>query len=536
MDTENIYKGAKEHLDAYIELIGIANKAKNDDVQELCQKLNTKLEEITIKTKNSKEAGIKLPLARFCELYKFSMDECLTFVYVVYKTLIDRSPDQQDIASFLEKFDLMNKSKLLDVCAMFSTGGKFFKANIIKKEVRHFIASDEIINFTTNTKNSSENKVKSAKKKLVPFSKMLSPKEIYETLNQHIIGQESAKRMLSVAVANHMHKIDMHCKGQKMLGKSNVVLFGPTGCGKTYFCKIIAELLQVPFVTVDATTYTETGYVGECVDDMIKKLYDHAKKDKQKTEFGIIYIDEIDKIAERNPGGNHKAGYKDVSGKSVQEELLKLIEGTTLTINISPFMGRSASINTENILFIVGGAFSGLSQIVSKRLSGSGVCKKKEENFERKPLGFLSVTQDVKDSNLAADGNDYTVLKKAHASDFVSYGMMPELMGRLPMRVPLGELSENDLADVLTKPKYSIFEEYSALIKQYNAGEGITLNQDMVSYIAKEAYKRGLGARGLRAVMEELMSPVVFDLSMNGHTGKSVEITEEVLKRNIALA
>ncbi len=339
-------------------------------------------------------------------------------------------------------------------------------------------------------------------------SSLPKPHEIHRHLNDYVIGQDHAKKVLAVAVYNHYKRLrngDIHDGVE--LGKSNILLIGPTGSGKTLLAETLARLLDVPFTMADATTLTEAGYVGEDVENIIQKLLQKCDYDVEKAQRGIVYIDEIDKIARKIEDNSRR----DISGEGVQQGLLKIIEGTVASVPTQP--GRKSAqqeyvqIDTRNILFICAGAFSGLERIISKRGVGS-------------TIGFGA---DVRDKDISLNKD---IFREVEPDDLIKFGLIPEIVGRLPIIAPLDGLTEFDLKQILTEPKNSIIKQYQKL---FNIDKvDLEFSDHALDKIAKKAISRKTGARGLRAIVENILLESMYEIPSKKDI-KSVEVNEDAI-------
>ncbi len=351
------------------------------------------------------------------------------------------------------------------------------------------------------------------KKELIENNDLPTPEQIKKILDEYVVGQDAAKRILAVAVYNHYKRIRNLDKIDDVeIQKSNILMLGPTGCGKTLMAQTLAKVLRVPFAIADATTLTEAGYVGEDVENILLRLIQAADYDISKAEKGIIYIDELDKITRKS---ENPSITRDVSGEGVQQALLKIIEGTSA--NVPPQGGRKhpqqdyLKIDTTNILFICGGAFEGLDKIIEARIG-------------EKSMGFGAKVEDKKDIDYGA------IFSKVLPNDIIKFGLIPEIVGRLPIITSLSQLDDKALVDILTKPKNSILKQYKKLLKMDNVE--LDFRKEALEEIVKLALERKTGARGLRAILEETMLNAMYDIPSNKNISKCI-ITREVVTKEL---
>lgn len=370
----------------------------------------------------------------------------------------------------------------------------------------HMMTPEDFRKDIPNKQKLKKKKTEKKEEPVIDINKILAPHLIKEKLDEYVIGQDYAKKVMSVAVYNHYKRVATNTMNEIEIEKSNMLMIGPTGCGKTYMVKTLAKLLDVPLAITDATSLTEAGYIGDDIESVLSKLLAAADNDVERAETGIVFIDEIDKIAKKDSSRS-----RDVSGESVQQGLLKLLEGSEVEVPVGATSKNAmvplATINTKNILFICGGAFPDLEDIIKERLN------------KQAAIGFLGDLSDKYDK-------DKNVMSNVSGEDLRKFGMIPEFLGRLPIVFTLDGLSEEMLVSILTKPKNAIIKQYQKLLELDEVKLDFT--EGALKTIAQRAMEKKTGARALRSIIEEFMLDIMFEIPKDEHIG-TVTITEEYI-------
>ncbi|MCX5791849.1 MAG: AAA family ATPase [Elusimicrobia bacterium] len=501
MKKQDAFKTNQQYLSAFFTLAGAQRRNAWDEPGETpaAPKKGTKpakppakeevIRDFRIKVKRTLIAGVILPLEALAKQHNLTFQEKAVLAYFagteLYRAHIE-------LGGMINRFETKGIAPAFETVKLIGPGSTLIKKKLISINQREFpsrYCPDEaslpakIFSLITGLPVKKEPKPKAQ-----PRVKTASaPAAIYEKLAEYVVGQEEAKKAISAGVFLHLKRTQLNKhrpKGQK-IAKSNILIIGPTGCGKTHICRTLAGALNLPFHITDATQYTETGYVGRGVEEMLLDL--HKDKNLSPSAHGIIYIDEIDKIAAQNPGGGHY-GDRDVSGKSVQEELLKMLEGGAITCEKQRGHEEGKVIDASNVLFIAGGAFQGLEEIIAARL-------------KKKSIGFRG------SSGESAPGAD-CLLKQVQPEDLIAYGFMPEFVGRFPVIAVLDRLTKEDLVNIITGTKNSLLSQYRAIIAE--TGLDMQIPEDMPERVAEAALKRDLGARAIKGIMEKWLTEELF--------------------------
>ncbi len=497
------YSNNKEYLQDVIEYVELLKKSRLS-VREMLSRRQEKesgdaapqkpsapefLELMKKRVEKSLSMGIKLPLEQIISKNRLNSDEAKILMILVHAKLTYLE-EYMSIRKILELL-LGSPEEYVNYHEYFQASSKLFKNQIlwyeyISKYNKDLNIRPEIFAKILNRKFPKENSGKIRKMQL--FS---SPMRLYEKINEYVVGQENAKKMLATAVYQHYKKVQLNekRKGIDAIEKSNILFIGPTGVGKTHLCRTLAKIMNIPMAICDATQYTESGYVGLDVEEMLVGLRRNAKDNPKLAEKGIVYINEIDKIAARNPGGNHYGGHKDVSGASVQQELLKLLEGDEIHYQKRGPWASEADFKVKNVLFIASGAFAGLEDIVRERITIKKIGFGSEQSSSAAPVGSL--------------------LKYVTTEDLIQYGFMPEFIGRFPIIIVMDPLGKEEIIDIMLKPKNAIVSQYRDLFSA--CGLNFEFNSAELEKIADEVIHRGVGARGLRAIFENRYTPMMFE-------------------------
>ena len=442
-----------------------------------------------LKVKRTLKAGVDLPLEALAKKHKLSFIEKAILAYFAGTELYRA---HLELGGLIGRFESKGIAPAFETAKLISPASTLMRKNLIAPSPNNYPGRfiDEIIMppkiFTLITGVPLRKEAK--KRRQTSYKDLLSPSQICEALEEYVVGQEQAKKAVSTGLYLHVKRTKLNKKRPEAekITKSNILMIGPTGSGKTHICRTLSNTISMPFHIADATQYTETGYVGRTVEEMLLDL--HKGRNLAPGASAIIYIDEIDKIAAQNPGDGHYGANRDVSGKSVQEELLKLLEGTEITCERQRGHGAQTIIDASNILFIGGGAFQGLEEIIKERL-------------KKKGIGFRGAS--------AEDKSDTgSLLRQVMTEDLIAYGFMPEFIGRFPIIAVLDQLTKADLVNIITGTRNSILSQYKAVIDE--SGLDIKIPPDMPEIVAEAALKRNLGARAIKGIMEKWLMDEIF--------------------------
>ncbi len=462
--------------------------------------------EIRGRGKKSLEKGISIGFEKIAQKYRLDEIEA-QILMVLAITVMCCKDDYSAMKCIKSKLSLLNGNNELFLINYLGQDSKLAAKRLITAEscrIRGFSSDLEITQWALD-----KIMAKKTKRRQRACSAINSPKTLYSRLNDYVVGQDNAKKAVSSTVFRHQQvcRLNKRRKGMDKIQKSNIMLIGATGTGKTHLCRTLANVLKAPITICDATQYTETGYVGQNVEDMLVALYDRAGKDLSLMERGIIYIDEIDKIAGRDVGYSH-VSKKDVSGASVQQELLKLLDGEKIKYaDQRGFSRESYEFDVSDIMFVAGGAFAGLEDIIKERLAS-------------RQIGFSA--QNGKNKN-----QDETYLKHVTTEDLTAYGFIPEFIGRFSSIIVMDTLTKKDLKRILTEPKNSLLSQYMEIFRASNID--LNLPQGVLDWIAEQAWVKNTGARGLKSVLESCLSPILYEQARNSAKTGANETVQKVI-------
>jgi len=492
-------------------------KPEESDKPEQADPIEELRGRISRKAAESIRRKISIPLEELVKKHKLSEDERKILMILTYGESMC-STEYQDPKRMLNLLTLGKTEEAIKYWHYFKIDSGLYRKKIILMLPNDLayrcyfirIRPDKLLKIL-GEKSGKKPARKKTRQKLPSVSGL---RQIYSGLNRYVVGQDYAKRMISVALYQHLKRIKLNeeRKPADRIDKSNILIIGPTGVGKTFLCRMLANTLKLPIAFCDATQYTESGYVGADVEEMLVRLVKSAENNIRMAERGIVYIDEVDKLVRRNPGGGHFAGNKDVSGESVQQELLKLLDGEMIHYNGRHFLSPSVAMNVRNVLFIAGGAFDGLEDIIRKRMSG-------------KRIGFETPDS----SGALAEGS---LLRHITTEDLINYGFTPEFVGRFHTIVPMESLTKEELVNILTEPRNAIVKQYVELFKASDID--LEIPRQALELIAEQALKRKSGARGLRAIMENLLSPMLFERMDKASQNQGKIVLEKEIVEGIA--